>query len=84
MKVANVKKGGEASIVMVRISPKDCWNLRSDWRSVCKNDNACVAFPLASKLSALDKDDDTEVGNMTCYKGGETVFNNHQMCNVTS
>lgn len=21
---------------------------------------------------------------MTCYKGGETVFNNHQMCNVTS
>jgi hypothetical protein len=21
---------------------------------------------------------------MTCYKGGETVFNNHQMCDVTS
>jgi hypothetical protein len=21
---------------------------------------------------------------MTCYKGGETVFNNHQFCDVTS
>ena len=24
------------------------------------------------------------VANMTCYKGGETVFNNHRMCDVTS
>jgi hypothetical protein len=22
--------------------------------------------------------------DMRCYTGGETVFNNHQMCNVTS
>lgn len=24
------------------------------------------------------------MSNMTCYQGGETVFNNHQMCDVTS
>ena len=28
--------------------------------------------------------EETEPANMTCYKGGETVFNNHQMCDVTS
>ncbi|KAG6914930.1 hypothetical protein DXG01_014394 [Tephrocybe rancida] len=51
----------------------------------CKNDNACVGFPLAGGISpSLDGDDDVEVGNMTCYKGGETVFNNHQMCDVTN
>ncbi|KAG6873471.1 hypothetical protein C0995_015174 [Termitomyces sp. Mi166 len=52
--------------------------------NVCKNDNACVVFPLAGKISAMEGGDDADVGNMTCYKGGETVFNNHQMCNVTN
>ncbi|KAG6879786.1 hypothetical protein C0992_011584 [Termitomyces sp. T32_za158] len=52
--------------------------------NVCKSDNACVGFPLAGKLSVLGKDDEAEVSNMTCYKGGETVFNNHQMCDVTN
>ncbi|KAG6840427.1 hypothetical protein C0991_006777 [Blastosporella zonata] len=52
--------------------------------NVCKNDNACTGFPLAGGISSLDGDDDVEVGNMTCYKGGETVFNNHQMCDVTN
>lgn len=27
---------------------------------------------------------DDEVANMTCYKGGDPVFENHQMCNVTN
>ncbi|KII85250.1 hypothetical protein PLICRDRAFT_337205 [Plicaturopsis crispa FD-325 SS-3] len=50
--------------------------------NVCKTDNACVGFPLAGGISGLD--DDTVAANMTCYKGGETVFNNHQMCDVTN
>lgn len=28
--------------------------------------------------------DGEAVANMTCYHGGETVFQNHQMCNVTN
>ncbi|KAI0671808.1 hypothetical protein C8Q78DRAFT_972196 [Trametes maxima] len=48
--------------------------------NVCKTDDACVGFPLRGQPT----DDDERVGNMTCYKGGETVFNNHQMCNVTN
>lgn len=28
--------------------------------------------------------DDDEPLNMTCYKGGDVVFQNHQMCDVTS
>jgi hypothetical protein len=49
---------------------------------VCKSDSACVGFPLAGDPSLVE--DETKSVNMTCYKGGETVFNNHQMCNVTS
>ncbi|CDO70642.1 hypothetical protein BN946_scf184756.g8 [Trametes cinnabarina] len=48
--------------------------------NVCQTDNACVGFPLRGQPIG----DDDRVGNMTCYKGGETVFNNHQMCNVTN
>ena len=50
--------------------------------SVCKTDNACVGFPLAGQISSKDMEE--EVANMTCYAGGETVFSNHQMCDVTS
>ncbi|KAF8625236.1 hypothetical protein AX17_006902, partial [Amanita inopinata Kibby_2008] len=49
--------------------------------NVCKNDNACVGFPLLGGIPSTNVDD---TANMTCYKGGETVFNNHQMCNVTN
>ena len=47
---------------------------------VCQTDDACVGFPLQGQPTG----DDDRVGNMTCYKGGVTVFNNHQMCDVTS
>jgi hypothetical protein len=49
---------------------------------VCKTDDACTGFPLAGGIES-SFDDSTPV-NMTCYKGGQTVFNNHQMCDVTS
>lgn len=48
---------------------------------VCKTDDACANFPLLGKP---ELDPDSEVANMTCYKAGETVFENHQMCDVTS
>ncbi|KAJ6620042.1 hypothetical protein B0H10DRAFT_2163652 [Mycena sp. CBHHK59/15] len=51
--------------------------------NVCKTDQACVGFPLAGGVSP-GEDGDVDVGNMTCYTGGETVFNNHQMCDVTN
>lgn len=50
--------------------------------SVCKTDAACVGFPLPGAIHG-GLDDDT-VANMTCYNGGETVFSNHQMCDITS
>ncbi|KAF9463956.1 hypothetical protein BDZ94DRAFT_1282345 [Collybia nuda] len=50
--------------------------------NVCQNDNACVGFPLAGGISL--NGGDTGVANMTCFKNGETVFNNHQMCDVTN
>ncbi|KAH7921598.1 hypothetical protein BV22DRAFT_1132146 [Leucogyrophana mollusca] len=50
--------------------------------NVCKTDNACVGFPLAGGIHA--EMDDSEIANMTCYKGGETVFSNHQMCDITN
>jgi hypothetical protein len=52
------------------------------FHTVCNKDSACVGFPLAGGISSDDPD--IEVGNMTCYRGGETVFNNHQMCDVTN
>ncbi|RPD60154.1 hypothetical protein L226DRAFT_508449 [Lentinus tigrinus ALCF2SS1-7] len=48
--------------------------------NVCQTDDACVGFPLRGQPTG----DDDRVGNMTCYKGGETVFNNHQFCDVTN
>ena len=49
---------------------------------VCKTDAACVGFPLPGGVrSGID---DESVTNMTCYKGGETVFSNHQICDITS
>ncbi len=48
---------------------------------VCQTDNACANFPIRGNITSLDATDSV---NMTCYKGGETVFNNHQFCDVTS
>ncbi|KAG7089172.1 hypothetical protein E1B28_010876 [Marasmius oreades] len=49
--------------------------------NVCRTDNACHGFPLHG---GVPDEGDVPAGNMTCYKGGETVFNNHQMCDVTN
>ncbi|KAF9260110.1 hypothetical protein L218DRAFT_1079508 [Marasmius fiardii PR-910] len=49
--------------------------------NVCKTDKSCDGFPLQG---GVPEDGDIPEGNMTCYKGGETVFNNHQMCDVTN
>ncbi|KAI0342609.1 hypothetical protein BDW22DRAFT_1357055 [Trametopsis cervina] len=51
--------------------------------NVCKTDSACRNFPLRGRLDQLD-DDDIGVSNMTCYKTGETVYENHQACVVTN
>ncbi|KAJ7253436.1 hypothetical protein C8J57DRAFT_624668 [Mycena rebaudengoi] len=45
--------------------------------NVCQSDQACAGFPLAG---GIPDDDDT----MRCHTGGETVFNNHLMCDVTN
>ncbi|EAU83316.2 ATP-dependent permease [Coprinopsis cinerea okayama7 len=62
--------------------------------NVCLNDDACRNFPLSLEIKQLlkemkgesddDDQDDGPIADMTCYKGGQTVFNNHQMCNVTN
>ncbi|KAH9053006.1 hypothetical protein EDB83DRAFT_2395574 [Lactarius deliciosus] len=49
--------------------------------NVCQIDNACTNFPIRGNTTNLDAVDSV---NMTCYKGGETVFNNHQFCDVTN
>ncbi|KAL1758636.1 hypothetical protein FB107DRAFT_258437 [Schizophyllum commune] len=49
--------------------------------NVCQADDACIGFPLYGQPADSDADG---VQNMTCYKGGDTVFNNHQMCDVTN
>ncbi|KAF8554443.1 hypothetical protein OG21DRAFT_1597318 [Imleria badia] len=50
--------------------------------NVCKTDASCVGFPLPGAIRDGLVDD--MVANMTCYNGGETVFNNHQMCDITN
>ena len=79
---ANARMVGVESTVMVRIYRPASLCLRAHDRLVCKTDDACAGFPLRGMPT--DSDDSDRVGNMTCYKGGETVFNNHQACRVTS
>lgn len=50
--------------------------------NVCKTDDACIGFPLAGGIHTDMLDEN--VANMTCYTGGETVFSNHQMCDITN
>ena len=80
--LVNVRMAGEASTATVRIetfSSKFWFNM---YYLVCQTDKACIGFPLAGGIES-SFDDSTSV-NMTCYKGGQTVFSNHQMCDVTS
>lgn len=56
-------------------------SLSLDSSPVCQADNACANFPIRGNITSLDATDSV---NMTCYKGGETIFNNHQFCDVTS
>ncbi|KAJ7759367.1 hypothetical protein DFH07DRAFT_1023671 [Mycena maculata] len=51
--------------------------------NVCQTNQACAGFPLAGDAPS-GEDDEVNPDDMTCYTGGETVFNNHQMCNVTN
>ena len=55
--------------------------LSFDSSPVCQTDNACANFPIRGNITSLEASDSV---NMTCYKGGETVFSNHQFCDVTS
>lgn len=77
----NVRMAGVESTAMVRVSASGGNDLvHSSHEIVCKTDDACIGFPLLGQPIG----DDERVGNMTCYKGGETIFSNHQMCDVTS
>lgn len=85
---ANARKGGEASIVMVCAVALLC-NVSTSLRvfQVCQSDRSCKGFPLRGQPNATtfdDGEDEDDLGGMTCYTGGETVFNNHQFCDVTS
>jgi hypothetical protein len=55
--------------------------LSLDRSLVCQTDYSCANFPIRGDITSLDATDSV---NMTCYKGGATVFNNHQFCDVTS
>jgi hypothetical protein len=48
---------------------------------VCKTNKACANFPLQGGTPGHGEVDPED---MICYHGGETIFNNHQMCDVTS
>ncbi|THH33239.1 hypothetical protein EUX98_g1004 [Antrodiella citrinella] len=47
--------------------------------NVCKTDLACDGFPIYGEPDSSD-----ETTNMTCYKQGVPVFQNHQACDVTN
>ncbi|EIW84405.1 hypothetical protein CONPUDRAFT_80755 [Coniophora puteana RWD-64-598 SS2] len=51
--------------------------------NVCETDDACVGFPLAGGIES-GSGDSNGVANMTCHKGGKTIFANHQMCDITN
>ena len=78
--LANVRKVGEASTATVRSFSSKFWS--NMYYLVCQTNDACIGFPLVGGIESSF--DDPPIANMTCYKGGQTVFNNHQMCDVTS
>ncbi len=50
---------------------------------VCQTDEACLGFPVGSVDFRVGANGEPDL-NVTCYKGGETVSQNFQMCDVTS
>lgn len=56
--------------------------------AVCQTDDACASFPIPEidrlRMAAGGDEDDDLPRNMTCYRGGAIVRNQHQMCDVTS
>ncbi|KAI0080990.1 hypothetical protein K474DRAFT_1614475 [Panus rudis PR-1116 ss-1] len=53
--------------------------------NVCRTDKACSKFPIHREdPDDVPPGDDVGVANMTCYTGGVTVYENHQICNVTN
>ncbi|KZT53520.1 hypothetical protein CALCODRAFT_501032 [Calocera cornea HHB12733] len=52
--------------------------------NVCMSDSACDGFPLAIRVPPEVEDPGEGISNMTCYSGGQTVWENHQMCDVTN
>ncbi|GJJ08367.1 hypothetical protein Clacol_002581 [Clathrus columnatus] len=50
---------------------------------VCQTDQACANFPLRELPETGPFVSDNE-HNMTCYRDGETIIENHQMCDVTN
>lgn len=46
----------------------------------CQTNDACANF----RIPGFDYSDPNLPGNMTCYKGGNTIRENFQMCDVTS
>ncbi|KAF9507174.1 hypothetical protein BS47DRAFT_1373972 [Hydnum rufescens UP504] len=49
--------------------------------NVCQLDNACSRFPISGMVAPFDSEVEQ---NMTCYKGGDTVIHNYQMCDLTN
>ncbi|KZP00597.1 hypothetical protein CALVIDRAFT_533600 [Calocera viscosa TUFC12733] len=53
--------------------------------NVCTRDSACDGFPLVGPRIPPEVEEPGEgISNMTCYSGGMTVQENHQMCDVTN
>jgi hypothetical protein len=81
--LVNVRMVGGESTATVRVLnqsfSKFWFNM---YYLVCQTNDACIGFPLVGGIESSF--DDSTLVNMTCYKGGQTVFNNHQMCDVTS
>lgn len=72
-----VQKAGKELIVMVTYFCVSVYAWRSGivislfFSSVCKTDSVCDSLVPTGQ-------------NGTCYRGGITIFENYQMCNVTS
>lgn len=73
----------------LREDGKQC-ECKEGWKgvncNVCQSDRSCKGFPLRGQPTTthFDGDDEDDLEGMLCYNGGETVFNNHQFCNVTN
>ena len=78
-RTASARRVGEESTAMVCLPV--LISVLINPSPVCQTDNSCTNFPIRGNITSLDPVDSV---NMTCYKGGETVFNNHQFCDVTS